>query len=726
MQLHGWFESNHTVHIAMEYFPSGDLSTCFRDPVAEDLVKNIGEQLLEGLTRMHELGITHRDLKPQVKFSPIALITLWKKLTDMRQNIFVAQIDPIWVKIGDFGISKLTSNDGTALRTSRVGTQGFQAPEILQLLDNGPETSEYTRAVDIWSLGCVLYGLKCRRLPFPGSSLWGYCQGSGGFPESPLRVSGMTTAGIEFLNELLAVDPSKRPSATRALQSPWISQHGDSSEDWKEGRGQRQKSTMDSTPDAMSYGPSESQKIMSHPNTQFCSDQTAIEPPVPSNNLPWPVDTARTHKYNFSMPNRTRVSHLQSAQPGAHNERRKPQMRQQSPVNPKQSIQNGVPRLPHSEVQAQDASSHRSVTLQRDANDESRIAANRFSGSAFHGSDNRASDGWISKHPAMRRQREPENFREYAIDDSRVPANVNGKSKLDNTRRVIDGSQVLANDSGESKIGNTRRTNERILEQQRFARQQAERLRHETVADEREILKQKLESEFIEDGPWKQRFKYMIQPRLSKERVKENKQKLENERGQRVIWQRSRENAQTLSDEQAERLRQENSQDQELSVALRREKFQGNQQIERLRPEVHRNEQAESSRHQKAYNEQEVMRLELGPNENRIQTVSSQMRRDEKQEQVRSSVKMLSDESTRIFEQKPLSEEAKTVVKMLLDRLADIPGLSSDPLPQDSSDVEAMIWLLKRSNELVDIGYLEVSNEVKEKIIETLKSLGRY
>ena len=53
----------------MEYFPSGDLSTCFRDAIAEDLVKNIGEQLLEGLTRMHELGITHRDLKPQVKLS---------------------------------------------------------------------------------------------------------------------------------------------------------------------------------------------------------------------------------------------------------------------------------------------------------------------------------------------------------------------------------------------------------------------------------------------------------------------------------------------------------------------------------------------------------------------------------------------------------------------------------------------------------------------------------
>ena len=67
MQLHGWFESDRTVHIPMEYFPLGDLSTCFQNSLAEDLVCKIAEQLLEGLTRMHELGITHRDLKPQVQ-----------------------------------------------------------------------------------------------------------------------------------------------------------------------------------------------------------------------------------------------------------------------------------------------------------------------------------------------------------------------------------------------------------------------------------------------------------------------------------------------------------------------------------------------------------------------------------------------------------------------------------------------------------------------------------
>ena len=140
------------------------------------------------------------------------------------QNIFVAQSDPIWVKIGDFGISKLVQSDETALRTSRIGTQGFQAPEVLRLLDDAPETSEYTPAVDVWSLGCVLYYLICRKLPFPGASLWRYCLGNSDLPDNFLRNAGMSSAGIDFLKMLLAVTPSERPTAANALQSSWVTE----------------------------------------------------------------------------------------------------------------------------------------------------------------------------------------------------------------------------------------------------------------------------------------------------------------------------------------------------------------------------------------------------------------------------------------------------------------------------------------------------------------------
>ena len=70
-----------------------------------------------------------------------------------RQNVFVVSTEPQgWVKIGDFGISKRIAIDQTILRT-QAGTQQFQAPEILGYVEEAEERSEYTNAVDMWSLG---------------------------------------------------------------------------------------------------------------------------------------------------------------------------------------------------------------------------------------------------------------------------------------------------------------------------------------------------------------------------------------------------------------------------------------------------------------------------------------------------------------------------------------------------------------------------------------------
>ena len=131
-------------------------------------------------------------------------------------------MNPIWVKISDFGISKLIRNNESALRTSQIGTQGFQAPEMLRLLDDAAETSEYTTAVDLWSLGCVLYFLICRKLPFPGGQLWPYCLGHADFPRSFLQSLGVGIVGMDFLKGLLTPTPTERPTASSALQSTWI------------------------------------------------------------------------------------------------------------------------------------------------------------------------------------------------------------------------------------------------------------------------------------------------------------------------------------------------------------------------------------------------------------------------------------------------------------------------------------------------------------------------
>ena len=49
----------------MEYFKHGDLQRHMDTKMHEIQVKMVIAQVLEGLKTMHQLGFTHRDLKPQ-------------------------------------------------------------------------------------------------------------------------------------------------------------------------------------------------------------------------------------------------------------------------------------------------------------------------------------------------------------------------------------------------------------------------------------------------------------------------------------------------------------------------------------------------------------------------------------------------------------------------------------------------------------------------------------
>ena len=70
MELHGWFDDDTKVFLAMEYFKHGDLQNFMESPFSERDVGIVTRQLLEGLNVMHKHGFTHRDLKPQV--SPLS------------------------------------------------------------------------------------------------------------------------------------------------------------------------------------------------------------------------------------------------------------------------------------------------------------------------------------------------------------------------------------------------------------------------------------------------------------------------------------------------------------------------------------------------------------------------------------------------------------------------------------------------------------------------------
>jgi serine/threonine-protein kinase Chk2 len=75
------------------------------------------------------------------------------------ENILIMDRD-LSIKLADFGLAKIIGEE--AFTTTLCGTPSYVAPEILA----DGASRKYTRAVDIWSLGVVLYICLCGFPPF--------------------------------------------------------------------------------------------------------------------------------------------------------------------------------------------------------------------------------------------------------------------------------------------------------------------------------------------------------------------------------------------------------------------------------------------------------------------------------------------------------------------------------------------------------------------------------
>ena len=128
--------------ISMEFVEGESLASKLRRvgalPLDETL--EIARQICAGLHEAHLQGIVHRDLKPA--------------------NIMVDSSGT--VKIMDFGIARLTEEDGQMTGTI-AGTPSYMAPEQLELKTMGPQT-------DIYSLGLLLYEMLTDVPAFEGDT----------------------------------------------------------------------------------------------------------------------------------------------------------------------------------------------------------------------------------------------------------------------------------------------------------------------------------------------------------------------------------------------------------------------------------------------------------------------------------------------------------------------------------------------------------------------------
>jgi len=111
-----------------------------KQPLSVDHCQYFIYQLLRGLKYIHSANILHRDLKPS--------------------NLLLNEDCDL--KIGDFGLAR--TNSDTDSMTEYVVTRWYRAPELLL------NCSEYTAAIDIWSVGCIFMEILKREPLFPGSN----------------------------------------------------------------------------------------------------------------------------------------------------------------------------------------------------------------------------------------------------------------------------------------------------------------------------------------------------------------------------------------------------------------------------------------------------------------------------------------------------------------------------------------------------------------------------
>lgn len=185
--------------VAFEFMAGGRLfermlkKTHFNEKEARDMVK----QLVRAIDYCHSRNIVHRDIKPE--------------------NILLVQEgNDEYLKLTDFA-SAVHDENGAGEISGSAGSLLFVAPEILK-------KRPYGKAVDMWSLGVVVYFLLGGYYPFEALTDRQLVKlvKKGEYEFHTEYWKEASDDAKDFIARLLVVDPRNRMSSFDALQHPWL------------------------------------------------------------------------------------------------------------------------------------------------------------------------------------------------------------------------------------------------------------------------------------------------------------------------------------------------------------------------------------------------------------------------------------------------------------------------------------------------------------------------
>lgn len=232
IKLVDFHESRQYYYIILELAQGGEL---FHQIVrltyfSEDLSRHVITQVAKALEYCHEeKGVVHRDIKPEnILFNPIPFMPSKHpkpKAPGDEDKVDEGEYIPGvgaggigQIKIADFGLSKIVWDNQTM---TPCGTVGYTAPEIVK-------DERYSKSVDMWALGCVLYTLLCGFPPFYDESIEVLTEkvAKGQYTFLSPWWDDISKSAQDLISHLLTVDPEKRYTIREFLNHPWVRQTG--------------------------------------------------------------------------------------------------------------------------------------------------------------------------------------------------------------------------------------------------------------------------------------------------------------------------------------------------------------------------------------------------------------------------------------------------------------------------------------------------------------------
>jgi tRNA A-37 threonylcarbamoyl transferase component Bud32 len=185
------FSVGESLGLVMDLVPGGSLREHLREhhtvPAGE--AARLAAQVAAALAEAHELGVVHRDLKPD---------NILLQTTDGRLE----------TRLTDFGIARVLNTPALTTPNAVVGTPHYMSPEAFHGAPANP-------AADVYALGVLLYEMVSGRPPYDSDTVADLMRRH--LEGGPERRPGIPDALWDVITSCMARKPRLRPSAAELV-----------------------------------------------------------------------------------------------------------------------------------------------------------------------------------------------------------------------------------------------------------------------------------------------------------------------------------------------------------------------------------------------------------------------------------------------------------------------------------------------------------------------------